>query len=139
MREAAFSLKRYNFNRIHLNMDEVEPKGNLFLDIQPSGTFFKEKGEFELRFLFSANKEQNAKSPSIVEVSCKATFIFKDEVNSLDLIPDYFYSNSIAILFPYVRAFISTLTLQANYAPIVLPTMNLTELNAILKKHVTVE
>lgn len=40
-----------------------------------------------------------------------------------------FYANSIAIVFPYIRAFISTVTLQANLvSPILLPTMNLTSL-----------
>ena len=29
-------------------------------------------------------------------------------------IPDYFYPNSLAIVFPYVRSFVSSVTLQAN-------------------------
>lgn len=74
----------------------------------------------------------------IIEVNCLASFLFKG-VESIDDIPTYFYSNSIAIVFPYVRAFVSTLTLQANYSPIVLPTMNLSDLNSQLKEHVTVE
>lgn len=48
-------------------------------------------------------------------------------------IPDFFYANSIAIIFPYIRAFVSTLTLQANIPPIVLPTLNLSQLRTILR------
>ena len=39
-----------------------------------------------------------------------------------------FYKNSLAIIFPYIRAFISTLTLQSNAGLIILPTLNLTHL-----------
>lgn len=51
--------------------------------------------------------------------------------------PSYFYRNSIAIVFPYIRAFISTVTLQANIPPIILPTMNLTSLEIPLKQNTT--
>lgn len=43
----------------------------------------------------------------------------------LEEIPTFFYPNSLAILFPYVRAFVSTLSLQANVRPVMLPTINL--------------
>ena len=70
----------------------------------------------------------------VVNVRCVARYSFHD-IHSLDEVPDYFYSNSIAILFPYVRAFVSTLTLQANVAPILLPTLNLSELQNVLKEN----
>ena len=60
----------------------------------------------------------------------------KDKIEFND-IPGFFYPNSIAILFPYIRAFVSTLTLQANVTPIVLPTLNLTNLQEKLKKNTT--
>ncbi|MBQ2321387.1 MAG: protein-export chaperone SecB, partial [Bacteroidales bacterium] len=42
--------------------------------------------------------------------------------------------NSVAIIFPYIRAFVSTISLQANVNPIVLPTINLTGLTGELKR-----
>ena len=53
-------------------------------------------------------------------------------------IPEYFYPNSLAIVFPYVRAFVSTITLQANMQPVVLPTINLMGLTEELKEKTTV-
>lgn len=35
--------------------------------------------------------------------------------------------NSLAILFPYLRNIISTITLNANVSPLILPTMNIVE------------
>ncbi len=67
------------------------------------------------------------------QIKCIAIFEFEDKINFED-IPSYFYINSIAILFPYVRAFVSTVTLQANIPPIVLPTMNISSLGKPLKE-----
>lgn len=53
-------------------------------------------------------------------------------------IPDYFYANSLAIIFPYIRAFVSTITLQSNMHPIVLPTVNLMGLSEKLKRNTDV-
>ncbi len=69
-----------------------------------------------------------------MQSSCVSQFQFAESLK-LEDIPPYFYVNSIAIIFPYVRAFISTVTLQSNIPPIVLPTMNLTELAVPLKKN----
>jgi preprotein translocase subunit SecB len=68
----------------------------------------------------------------IVTVTCSASFTFND-INSIDDIPNYFYPNSIAIIFPYIRAFVSTISLQANVQPVILPTINLMGLTEVLK------
>ena len=47
----------------------------------------------------------------------------------------YFYTNAPAILFPYIRAYISTLTNLSGYKPINLPTLNLTSLREDLEKN----
>lgn len=39
----------------------------------------------------------------------------------------FFEKNAIAILFPYLRAIVSTYTVNANVAPILLPAMNINE------------
>lgn len=135
MKEAVFSLIGYNFPEVKLDMSSVaDSNGKFNLSIIPSGVFDQTSKTFALNFKFSAS----VNSINCIDVTCVAGFSFK-EVESLDEIPNYFYANSIAILFPYVRAFISTLTLQANYQPIVLPTMNLSDLSALLKEHVTVK
>lgn len=68
----------------------------------------------------------------VISVNCQAEFMF-ESARTLEDIPDYFYANSIAILFPYVRAFVSTVSLQANIPPIIIPTLNLSPLKDYLK------
>jgi preprotein translocase subunit SecB len=75
---------------------------------------------------------------NVVDVTCIASFSF-DYRLPIESIPEYFYPNSLAIVFPYVRAFVSTLSLQANVHPIILPTVNLMGLTEQLKKNTIVK
>ena len=129
--KAAFSLERYVFNKIEIDFD-LNSQNELEIDFSPSGVFKQTDSEslFELKFIFSA-KDKGA-TKAFVGIECNSTFKFASGI-SFEEIPSYFYANSIAILFPYVRAFISTVTLQANYPPIVLATMNLSSLEETLK------
>ena len=71
----------------------------------------------------------------MVHVACVAEFVLSEEA-----ITNYFYANSIAIVFAYVRAFVSTLSLQANIgAPIVIPTLNLVALRDRLEKDTRID
>lgn len=136
MKEAAFSLEGYNFPLVNLDLSAVKSGQNHFnLNISPEGVFSAKDRTFLLRFNFAATLDEGVKP--CVEITCVGMFAFK-EIDSVADIPSYFYANSIAILFPYVRAFVSTVTLQANFQPIVLPTMNLSDLSNVLKEHVKV-
>lgn len=135
MESAAFSFKRYKFVKSSFDLSNVGVKTALEMNINPSGRFSEKKKEFLLQFDFSAHDE---KKREVVSITCVAEFSFLN-VKSFSDIPEYFYANSIAIVFPYVRAFISTLTLQANVAPLVLPTMNLSSLKEQLLQNTVVD
>ena len=136
MEKAVFNLQNYCFSNIQLHLANLENEDTLNLAFNPRGIFEASKKNFKLIFDFKAVAEKSG--ATIVDVTCEANFQFRDAV-SFEEIPLYFYSNSIAILFPYVRAMVSTLTLQANIVrPIVLPTMNLTSLQELLRNQVEV-
>ena len=128
IKRAAFSLRGYRFDKVSLDLASLKQDSVFDLDFKPSGIFHQETGVFKLTFLFSA-KIANV---DVVSVNCQSEFMFED-VRRLEDIPDYFYANSIAILFPYVRAFVSTVSLQANIPPIIIPTLNLSPLKDYLK------
>lgn len=127
MTPAVFSLKKYIFDKVSLNLENLSTDSKLNLKIEPVGTYNQESGEYSLAFVFEAS--QGTEKPDVVvSVRCNALYLFQKPVSKEEF-PNMFYANSIAILFPYVRAFISTVTLQANLVPpIILPTMNLTSL-----------
>jgi preprotein translocase subunit SecB len=131
MKQAAFSLKHYTFTKVDIDYLKKSDTPDISIDIKPSGIFDKEDSNYKLSFIFSATT--NDDKPFIVVV-CDSIFRLKN-VKSIEEIPSFFYKNSIAILFPYIRAFVSTITLQANREPMILPTMNLSVLESTLKEH----
>ena len=135
MENAAFKLDKYYFINASLNFD-IPDDVTLNIEIIPSGIYEQSKGIYFLNFEIKVIcKETNSE---VVDVTCRAQFSFNEPVQ-IEEIPDYFYPNSLAIMFPYVRAFVSTITLQANLHPVVLPTVNLMGLTEELRNNTKAE
>lgn len=134
MKEAAFSLINYSIVKAILDLENL-PIGSTFnLDFNPSGVYEQNSGKYTLCLTFQAKCE----NIEAVNIKIIAVYQFKKTLGFND-IPSYFYSNSIAIIFPYIRAFVSTLTLQANVVPIMLPTLNISALENVLRNNTTVK
>ena len=126
MEKAAFKLDEFKFVKASLNFD-IPDDVILNIEFNPSGVYMQSLGVYNLEF----GVKVTCKETEVVDVLCKARFSFEKPVPKED-IPNFFYPNSLAILFPYVRAFVSTITLQANVHPVVLPTVNLMGLTSEL-------
>lgn len=133
-KEVAFRLDNYKFTKATLNFD-IPKDAEFVIDFKPSGKLKEIKGTYDLSFDTIVKCEET--DTIIVEVSCIAQFSFKNEIK-FEEIPDFFYPNSLAILFPYIRAFVSTLSLQANSSPMILPTVNLMGLTEKLRDNTSV-
>lgn len=133
MENAKFSFVNHVFTDFEIHTQNATDE--LSLQLHPEGVFDVEDRTFSLMLDFRILSAKQAPENLFVAVRCLAKFSFEDSVTELKSVPDYFYSNSIAIVFPYLRAFVSTLTIQSNTRPIVLPTMNLTTLGEDLKKN----
>ena len=136
MEPARFSFKRYSFTEAHLSLTDIPNECGISLNFHPTGVFHCNTDIFSLTLDFTASYEKEQENVNFAKIVLNADFEFKD-ITSLDEVPDYFYPNSLAIVFPYIRAFISTLTLQANVRPIVLPTMNLSSLKLEFRNNST--
>ncbi|MBR4327864.1 MAG: protein-export chaperone SecB [Bacteroidales bacterium] len=132
MEKAMFSLESFNFSKVMLDL-EPSPKTITIGQLEPRGIFNAKSREYLLTILFTAKDSETEKE--IISLKCISVFKFSTDVNSVNDIPFFFFANSIAIMYPYIRAFVSTLSLQANYKPIILPTMNLSSLKDILMKN----
>lgn len=135
MEKAAFRFHNYYFTKAKIEFP-AQSEHNLDLDVKfnPKGEFIKEESMFKLHLGIIISSKMADKETNIVEVDSYSEFMFSEQIDLCD-IPGFFYPNSIAIIFPYIRAFISTLSLQANMNPIILPTMNLTSLQEELKNN----
>lgn len=138
VQSASFQLATYRFPEIHLQFPyEVDTKTEVSIAIDPKGIYRPAEQAYVLRMrcgLINTDTQE-----AWVDVLCEAVFTFSQEL-ALEEIPPFFYPNSVAIVFPYLRAMVSTLSLQANLGtPIILPTMNLTSLQEQLKTATVVE
>lgn len=140
-KKAVFNFENYEVPEFsYKKTDLISDIFNIGFD--PKGIFFERDSIFELHLGFSAkvvDKENEENTFEVVVLKMTGSFKFSN-ISSIEDIPDYFYRNSLGILFPYLRAFVSTLTFQANLKPpIILPTLNLTQLEDELKKNVSIE
>lgn len=133
MNKAAFYLDKYRFEKVNIDFSK-KTTNDIDIAFNPKGVFNKQNSDFKLVIVFSAKSGQS--KDNFIEVECVSTFKFKENTNFED-VPTYFYRNSIAIIFPYIRAFVGTITLQANIPPIVLPTLNLASLETPLRENTT--
>jgi preprotein translocase subunit SecB len=134
MQKAAFSIERYFFKKVLIDLGNHHNQ-DLSLSFETHGNYNQSDGIYELNFKLIAFNEGFSENP-FVEIQCIGIFKFENSINFED-IPDYFYRNCIAILFPYVRAYLSIVTTQANVPGIMLPTMNLSSLEKTLRQNTT--
>ena len=130
--KAAFSFESFKVPKFSYN-EGNQIGSEVRLSFDPSGKFNSSTGEFELTLLFVTNNATDLEKV-IFELTSIAVFKFSSPIK-FEEIPSFFYKNAIAIMFPYVRAFISTLTLQSNTKLLKLGLMNLTNLENPLIEH----
>jgi preprotein translocase subunit SecB len=131
MQQAAFSIINYQFDKVNIDFEQNHNE-ELNLGFKTKGIFNNESKTFEL--IFEVEIKNGDEVNPFVKIRCKGFFKFEN-INYFEEIPDFFYRNSIAILFPYVRAYLSLITTQANVPGIILPTMNLSNLEGELRSN----
>ena len=97
-----------------------DPLENLVLDVQVERNLNKIKdGLFEVLLVTTVCDEDKK-----VFVRVKGRAIFSTQQENMDILE----KNTIAIMFPYIRSYISIITTQPGMNPIVLPAMNIVAL-----------
>lgn len=127
--QALYQLLGYNFPQFYYEATLLE--GEEFISFIPSGKYDETTGEYYLSFVLSVATSLGAE---YARVCCEAQYKFNEPL-ALANIPEYFYSSSIAILYPYLRAFVSLMTTQSNNRGIILPVLNLTGLGSKLQNN----
>ena len=129
-----FNFVRYRVSKFSFEETTIE---NAEFDISfiPSGVYNETKGEYELTLSFESREKDSNKL--IIEASGIAEYKF-DKEYKFDELPSHFFLGAVPIFFPYLRAFISTLTLQANSNVLVLGLINFTNMAEPLKANTRV-
>ncbi len=132
---AAFQFLKYSIPEFSYN--ESGSSDQLDINLFPTGIYRSSTGGFEMVIVFIANAIDKAdpnEKKNVINVALRASFLFDDKP-ALENIPEYFYQNALAIVFPYLRAFISNMTIQAQTKIMILPLLNLTGLTNTLKEN----
>ena len=129
--KSGFKFEKYSILRSLIDRRTENTPKSLQIGFDPKGTHFKEQGRFEL--LLNVKVEDDDKN-LLIEVNAFATYLLEGEISE-KMLKTFFYLNAPAILFPYIRAYIATLTALSGMAPINLPTLNLTQLAPELERN----
>jgi preprotein translocase subunit SecB len=128
--KSSFSFIDFVINECALDFTK-DRTSEISIDFNPSGKHFVKTHIFKLFLdvkLFNSSKEQ------IIEIKTESTFQIGDDLQNTGT---FFTKNAPAIIFPYIRAFISSLSVQSGHKPIVIPTLNLTGLTQVLEANIS--
>ena len=120
--KAKFRFKSYQITKSLIEISNDSDIGkDIEIEIKKTNAEHNEENKFKLMFdviVSDANKTLN------IEISAEGFFEFDKELNDTEK-SSFFNINAPAILFPYIRAYITTLTSLSGITPIILPTINL--------------
>ncbi len=130
MKKSEFQFDGFVINKSLFELSK-EPKSiDLIVDFTPSGRLDKKKSKFNLNLGVVISEKSNS-----LKIEVDATGFFKYSFIDEQDLENFLFLNAPAILFPYIRAYISTLTTLSGISPIVLPTLNLSRLkNDLIKQ-----
>lgn len=125
--KAKFQLKSFTVVNFSIERQPIkQTEGDI--DILPSGIVDRKKKTFSLVL----NIKLKDKNESFnLSMSCIGLFKFRSETPPSEL-SNYFLTNAPAIIFPYVRSYISAVTALSGLEAVNLPVMNLTGLKEAL-------
>ena len=135
MESSKFQFKGFIIKRSLIEQTGEKVSSDISIAFEPKGIVKKEERRYQLQL--GAKIDDKAKCLHI-EIDSVANFIFDDKISD-DTFNRMFFVNAPALLFPYLRAYISTLTALSGLTSINLPTLNLTGLGEELEKNTIFE
>lgn len=133
-----FKFNSYKIEELRLNNRISSGNNVVHHQFDVSGTFDELNKRLEVRLYFSEKINENDIEMDKIFVELSGEFVFRDIV-SIDNIPDFFWANSIAIMYPYLRSFISLVTMHSTEHTLILPLINLSSLGPKLKDNLIIK
>ena len=125
--ESILTFNNYIVNEIiyKANSEFRETKEQIPVDVSLKTNIKQEEDKMEVNLILTVNENAIEKNfPYEMKIDITGYFSYKGETNEkIDLRP-----NAIAILYPYLRAIVSTYTVSANKIPLILPAINTNKL-----------
>lgn len=131
--QARFQFVRYLIDQCSVNLTGKELSKEMVFAINPEGVFNEKDKTFELVLNLVVNdKDHN------LDLNMRIHGYFTYDGNNMDEVRSFIGINSPAILFPYVRAYVSNITALGGMPPVIMPTLNLKRVGEQLVKDLSV-
>lgn len=110
--------------------------GNYKIDINfsPGGIILKSLNQFILKLKVEIKDVNDGFS---ISIDTESTFSYSEDANLEEYKKSYFILNAPAIVFPYIRAYISSLTALSGLPVLTLPTLNMANIGENLSNNIT--
>lgn len=131
IQNAKFRFHNFVVKESHIVLNE-QGEHKINISFNPKGYIFKSLDQFHLELGVEVKEESNKFH---IRLNTISVFEFDPSDDVAQFKEDYFLKNAPAIVFPYIRAFISTLTTQSGLFTVQLPTLNLLPLAETLKSN----
>lgn len=118
--KARFRFVEYLFKETSIKLTGEDISDDVEFGIEPNGIF----EEDNKMFILTLNVLVKDKKSSL-EVKMTVTGKFKYKTNDIQELVPYLGFNAPAIIFPYIRAYITNITALGGMSPIILPTLNM--------------
>ena len=118
--KARFRFVEYLFKETSIKLTGEDISDDVEFGIEPNGIF----EEDNKTFILTLNVLVKDKKSSL-EVKMTVTGKFEYETNDIQELVPYLGFNAPAIMFPYIRAYITNITALGGMSPIILPTLNM--------------
>ena len=117
---------------IFINKEINKNKKDFNLNLNPSGILHIKSKQFQLALDLEV---LDAEEKSLLNVQIIGFFKYEGE---LDEIKHFLYLNAPALIYPYLRAYVSTLTTLSGLGTYTLPTMNLISLKDKIEENIEI-
>jgi preprotein translocase subunit SecB len=128
VKKSPFRLDQFIVKEFNITREPVK-QGKIDFGIKPSGIIDDNNRIFQLSLEFFVKDNTGSFDIKLIAIGF---FEFKADM-SADTLSNYFYTNASAIIFPYIRAYISSITALSGLKAVNLPVMNLSNLKDQLK------
>lgn len=105
------------------------------INFNPKGTVFKSLNQFKLQLFIDIKDVDDNFNINLVTDSI---FSYPEDADVNSYMQSFFVINAPAIIFPYIRAYISSLTALSGMPTLNLPTLNLSHVGETLKGNIEV-
>lgn len=127
---SSFQFKNYIISKAQFEIDNANIGTDLQFEIEPS----VEKTD-ESRFVITLDI-QVSDSEKHMKFTFTISGFFECTANDANVI-NYMSVNGPAIIFPYIRAYVTNMTALSGIKPIIIPTLNLSGLGPKIKEQIT--